>query len=294
MNRKNENKLGVQATTAAKEVYECKAGLEAVKRVGDLSPDKLKGVVHEVMFKDRFNLKNAFSGKRAVLSRSRQAIRDDVLIRDGKKIVERLQLKDTPKSVGDVVRRVKQGQYRATKLVGTEETAKAYNQVAAKQGIGKSMRSSKISTNTTERVAAKVKGSMPSANSLLHGAKQAGKAGAVVSAGIAAATSAVDYFNGEIDEKEAAAKVVSAGVAGYAAGAAGAVASSVTAAAVSSGLAAATATTIGGAVAGTAIGGAVIAAAPVVVPIAAAVAVGGLVSGWVGEAVDNLFSWFSS
>ena len=290
MFKKNEGKRGVQAMTVVKEAYECKAGLEAVKRVGDLSPDKLKGVVHEVMFKDRFNLKNVFSGKKAVLSSSRQAIRDDILIQDGKKIVERLQLKDTPKSVGDVARRVRQGQYRATKLVGTEETAKAYNQVAAKQGIGKSMRSSKISTNTTERVAAKVKGSMPSAESLLHGAKQAGKAGAVVAAGIAAATSAVDYFNGEIDEKEAAAKVVSAGVAGYAAGA---VASSVTAAAVSSGLAAATATTIGGAVAGTAIGGAVIAAAPVVVPIAAAVAVGGLVSGWVGEAVDNLFSWFS-
>jgi len=177
MSRKNGSKLEVQATTAVKEVYEYKSGLEAVKRVGDLPPDKLKGVVHEVMFKDRFNLKNAFSGKKAILSRSRQAVRDDVLIQDGKKIVERLQLKDTSKSVGDVVRRVKQGQYRATKLVGTEETAKAYNQVAVKQGIGKSMRSSKISTNTTERVAAKVKGSMPSAKSLLHGAKQAGKEG---------------------------------------------------------------------------------------------------------------------
>ncbi|WP_298780690.1 hypothetical protein [uncultured Fretibacterium sp.] len=285
MSRKNESKLEVQATTAVKEAYEYKSGLEAVKRVGDLPPDKLKGVVHEVMFKDRFNLKNAFSGKKAILSRSRQAVRDDVLIRDGKKIVERLQLKDTPKSVGDVVRRVKQGQYRATKLLGTEETAKAYNQVATKQGIGKSMRSSKISTNTTERGAAKVKGSMPSAKSLLHGAKQAGKAGAIVSAGIAAATSAVDYFNGEIDEKEAAAKVVSAGVAGYAGGAAGAVASSLAASAVTSGLAAVTTTT--------AVGGAVIAAAPVVIPIAAAVAVGGLVSGWVGDAVDNLFSWFS-
>ncbi len=285
MSRKNESKLEVQATTAVKEAYEYKSGLEAVKRVGDLPPDKLKGVVHEVMFKDRFNLKNAFSGKKAILSRSRQAVRDDVLIQDGKKIVERLQLKDTSKSVGDVVRRVKQGQYRATKLLGTEETAKAYNQVATKQGIGKSMRSSKISTNTTERVAAKVKGSMPSAKSLLHGAKQAGKAGAIVSAGIAAATSAVDYFNGEIDEKEAAAKVVSAGVAGYAGGAAGAVASSLAASAVTSGLAAVTTTT--------AVGGAVIAAAPVVIPIAAAVAVGGLVSGWVGDAVDNLFSWFS-
>ena len=293
MSKKNESKLEVQATTAVKEAYEYKSGLEAVKRVGDLPPDKLKGVVHEVMFKDRFNLKNAFSGKKAILSRSRQAIRDNVLIRDGKKIVERLQLKDTPKSVGDVVRRVKQGQYRATKLVGTEETAKAYNQVAVKQGIGKSMRSSKISTNTTERVAAKVKGSMPSAKSLLHGTKQAGKAGAVVSAGIAAATSAVSYFNGEIDEKEAAAKVVSAGVAGYAGGAVGAVASSMTAAAVTSGLAAATTTTIGGAVAGTAIGGAVIAAAPAVLAVTAAVTVGGWVSGRVGDAVEGFFSWFS-
>lgn len=285
MSKKNESKLEVQATTAVKEAYEYKSGLEAVKRVGDLPPDKLKGVVHEVMFKDRFNLKNAFSGKKAILSRSRQAVRDDVLIQDGKKIVERLQLKDTSKSVGDVVRRVKQGQYRATKLVGTEETAKAYNQVAVKQGIGKSMRSSKISTNTTERVAAKVKGSMPSAKSLLHGAKQAGKAGAIVSAGIAAATSAVGYFNGEIDEKEAAAKVVSAGVAGYAGGAVGAVASSMTAAAVSSGLAAVTTTT--------AIGAAVIAAAPAVLAVTAAVTVGGWVSGRVGDAVEGFFSWFS-
>lgn len=285
MSRKNGSKLEVQATTAVKEAYEYKSGLEAVKRVGDLPPDKLKGVVHEVMFKDRFNLKNAFSGKKAILSRSRQAVRDDVLIQDGKKIVERLQLKDTSKSVGDVVRRVKQGQYRATKLVGTEETAKAYNQVAVKQGIGKSMRSSKISTNTTERVAAKVKGSMPSAKSLLHGAKQAGKAGAIVSAGVAAATSAVGYFNGEIDEKEAAAKVVSAGVAGYAGGAVGAVASSMTAAAVSSGLAAVTTTT--------AIGAAVIAAAPAVLAVTAAVTVGGWVSGRVGDAVEGFFSWFS-
>ena len=285
MSKKNGSKLEVQAMTAVKEVYESKVGLEAVKRVGDLPPDKLKGGVHEGMFKDRFNLQNAFSGKKAVLSRSRQATRDDILLQEGKKIVERLQLKDTPKSVGDVVHRVKQGQYRATKLVGTEETAKAYNQVTAKQGIGKTMRSSKISTNTTERVAAKVKGSMPSAKSLLHGAKQAGKAGAVVAAGIAAATSAVDYFNGEIDEKEAAAKVVSAGVAGYAGGAVGAVASSMTAAAVSSGLAAVTTTT--------AIGAAVIAAAPAVLAVTAAVTVGGWVSGRVGDAVEGFFSWFS-
>ena len=44
---------------------------------------------------------------------------------------------------------------------------------------------------------------------------------------------------------------------------------------------------------GDAIGGAVVAAAPVVLSVMAAVAAGSLVSGLVGDAVDNLFSWFS-
>ena len=89
MNQNKQDNHAVQGMTAAREAYKYAAGREALERVGNLPTDKLKGVVHEVIFKDQFNLKNAFSGEKAVLSRSRQAIRDDVLIRDGKKIVER-------------------------------------------------------------------------------------------------------------------------------------------------------------------------------------------------------------
>lgn len=100
------------------------------------------------------------------------------------------------------------------------------------------------------------------------------------------------YLNGEIEKKEAAAKAVSVGAAGYAGDAAGAVASSLAASVVSSGLDAATVTTIDGTVAGSAIGGAAIAAAPVVVPFASSVAVGGLVSGWVGSVSTTFFPGF--
>lgn len=289
MEQNNQSKSTVHVVTAVKEGYEYAVGQEALKRVGNLPADKLKGVVHEVMYKDRFNLKNLLSGKRAEFSTSTQAVRDDLLIKEGGNVVGRMQLKDAPKSISSVVRRVKQGDYRATTLVGTEETVEAYTKVAPNQGVTKTMHSSGISSSTTERVAAKARGSMPSKNVLLDGAKQAGKAGALVSGGIAAATAAVQYLNGDIDEKEAVVKVVSAGAAGYAGGAAGAVVSSVTAAAVSSTLAAATATGIGSAVAGSVVGGAVIAAAPVVVPIVAAVAVGGAVSSAVGSLVSWLF-----
>lgn len=292
MDRNKQDNRAVQGMTAAREAYEYAAGREALERVGNLPADKLKGVVHEVMYKDQFNLKNLVSRKQAEFSASTRAVRDDLLIKEGRKVVGHLQLKDAPRSVSSVVQKVKQGQYQAAKLVGTEETVEAYTRAASKQGVAKTMHSSGISSSTTERVAAKATGCMPSTQALLKGANQAGKAGAVVAGGIAAAGAAVEYFNGDIDEKEAIAKVASASVAGYAGTAAGAVASGVATAAVSSTVAAATATTLGGAVAGTVVGGAALAAAPVVVPIVAALAVGGAVSSVVGEALDNVFSWF--
>lgn len=59
-------------------------GVEAVLRSGGKNP-QLKGVVHEILYRDALTMKpgNLANGARGTLSKSVTAVRDDVLLKQG-------------------------------------------------------------------------------------------------------------------------------------------------------------------------------------------------------------------
>jgi hypothetical protein len=264
---------GGTAVAAAREAYEAKVGLEAVSRAGN-NP-QLKGIVHEVLVKDsiNYNPANILNGTTATLSESTTAIRDDILVKQGDKIIKRMQLKDTPNSIAKTVWQTTNGKYSGTNLVGTKETVQAYNAAverAAAKGVSvtQKMSASGVSSSDTARIATKTLGNSAgklSASSVAKVAGGSGVVGGAISCGIELVSSGVKLANGEIDGGEFVGNVAKETVGGGLAAAGGGAAATFAAAG--------TATLLAGA------------AAPVWVPVAVgfgvAVAIGsGIKSLW--------------
>lgn len=109
---------------AAKHAYEATVKIRAIRNAGGCN--NLNGHILEVMGADKTYL-NPFNGLHETLVKSRTAHAVDSIVTKGGKIVQRVQYKDTAKSIGDTVRRVKDGQYNSVTLKGTSETAKVFN-----------------------------------------------------------------------------------------------------------------------------------------------------------------------
>ena len=264
------------ATIAAQNGYEGSVINRAMARAGH-NPH-LKGHIHEVLVKDLRNISpdNLFSGQVTKLTRSTTARSVDLVTSKAGKVVERLQLKDTPSSIRKVVEQVKTGKYRSTQLLGTSETAEAFNRAAGAQGIGKTMQSSGISTKTTTALAqrAGAAGSGTLGGAMAQAAKGGGALGAAVGAGVEVVRGINNLIDGKRDCAEVAAATAKAGVKGGASGAAASAAATATGAAVVSGLSALGVT------------GAAAAAATFAAPLVVAVGVGYLVS--------EAFDWLTS
>lgn len=182
------------AVVATKQLYESTVIKRACDRAGK-NPN-IKGHIFEVMSCDKINANpaNIIQGKKAMLTRSATAVRDDIVIKQGKKVVGRMQLKDTPRSINDTIKRVGNKQYRGARLVGTKETAEAYAKTVekgAKNGskITQKMTTNNISSLQTELLAKKALGGkiIKSGKEL---SKQSLKSG-ISSAGISAAIEGV-------------------------------------------------------------------------------------------------------
>ncbi len=264
---KDTSKINASTVTnAAKEVYEGKVALEAVERVG--KNVNIKGVVHEVMYKDSFNVNplNIIKGKKCVLTKATNACRDDLVVKQAGKVVGRMQLKDTAKSIGKTVKQVSSKKYAGTNLIGTKETKQAYD-VCVKAGKAtQKMKSSGISSATTARAGAKALGKIPKADVLVASAKGAGAMGAAISVGIEVVSSGSDWLDGEITTGEFACKVAKEGAGGGLSAAAATTAGSVATGAAATGL---TSMGVGAGIAAT--------AAPVVIGAVAAIVVGACV-----------------
>ena len=273
MNKKFNNNAaqkGTKYAVIAKEAYETKVGLEALARAGQCP--QLKGVVHEVMYKDAYNAANALAGKSAQLTKSSTAMMKDIVIMKGNKVAGHAQLKDTVSASGvlKTVKQINSGHYGKTQVLGTVETA-AKIQGKTRQAV----HSSGISSETTARIAGKALGKMPSTSALHTAGKAGGVAGAAISAGIESVSSLYQVYKGDKTLGEAAGDITIAAVKGGVTGYAGATAAPLAAAATGSAIAA---TGVGSLVAGSAIGVASVAAAPVVVGFAAACAVSSFIS----------------
>lgn len=256
--------------------YEASIIARAVGRAG--ANPHLKGHIHEILVQDSRNARNllTMNGASTSLTKSTTAGTVDLVTTKGGKVIERLQVKDVTSKAGidKLVKQCADGKYRSAQLVGSEESAQAFNKAAEKAGITKRMTSTGVSSKSTESLAqrAGATGSGTLGSAMGQAAKAGGAAGAIIGGGIAAVKGCIDLANGEADAVEVAGTVVKAsakgGVSGAAAGAAATAAGAGAVAAVSAigmtGMAA-TACTVGA-------------------PIVAAVAV--------GYAASEAFDWF--
>ena len=147
----------------AKEGYEGATALRALNRAGQ-NP-QLKGVVHEMMFCDKYNVNplNIIKGNHAALTKSTTAQMKDVIMTNSNGRVGHAQLKDTvsPAGIRKTINQINSGHYNKTAVYGTEETAK---QLAGK--VSQKVHSSNISTGTTSRIADKALGRIPTMSTL--------------------------------------------------------------------------------------------------------------------------------
>lgn len=258
-----------------KTAYEGTVIARAVARAG--RNPHLKGHIHEILVQDSRNVRNllTMNGASTSLTKSTTAGTVDLVTTKGGKVIERIQVKDVTSRSGidKLVKQCADGKYRSAQLVGSEESAQAFNKAAEKAGISKRMTSTGVSSNSTEAMAqrAGATGSGTLGSAMSQAAKSGGAAGAIIGGGVAAVKGCIDLMEGRADAAEVAGTVVKAsakgGVSGAAAGAA------------------ATATGAGAVVAVSALGMTGMAATAVTVGAPLAVAVG------VGYVASEIFDW---
>ena len=227
-----------QGGVGAKTAYESSVIARAVQRAGN-NPH-LKGHIHEILIQDSRNVRNLFNGARTELTKSTTASTVDLVTMRGGKVIERIQVKDVTSRSGinKLVKQCADGKYRSAKLIGSEESTQLFNKAAEKAGISKRMTSSGVSSKTSTSLAqrAGAAGSGTLGSAMAQAARSGGAAGAVISAGVEAVRSVVDWSNGDADGLEVAGRVTKAaakgGVSGAAAGAAATAAGAGAAAAV--------------------------------------------------------------
>ncbi len=167
------------ALASAEEGYDASVVARMAGRAGATSPTGAKGIAFETVYSDVQNAKDFVKGtgnvtKQTVSSTAKQV--DLVTVDEAGKVVSRIQCKDTPNSIAKTIDQVKSGKYTQAQLVGTTETAEAFNAEAKAAGITKTMKDSGISTKTTERIADKALSSAPetAVKNVAKGASYAG------------------------------------------------------------------------------------------------------------------------
>jgi hypothetical protein len=262
------NNTTTQIANGLKHTYEATVKSRAIERAGNCK--NLNGHILEVMGADKTNL-NPFNNLTETLTKSKTATAVDSVVKRGNTIVQRIQYKDTAKSMGDTIRKVKSGQYNSVTLKGTSETAKVFNAYAKKHGLSKTMQDTGISSNTTKALARSCGAAKQFSVLKAAGcaAKSGGIVGGAVSGGISLISNTIAVANGEKDLGDATCSVIKDTAGGAISGAGAAAAATATGATVASVVA-------GSAIAGTALGTACVVAAPVVVAIGAGCLISGI------------------
>ena len=104
------NNTTTQIANGLKHTYEATVKSRAIERAGNCK--NLNGHILEVMGADKTNL-NPFNNLTETLTKSKTATAVDSVVKRGNTIVQRIQYKDTAKSMGDTIRKVKSGQYNS-------------------------------------------------------------------------------------------------------------------------------------------------------------------------------------
>lgn len=191
----------VAAATAfgLEEAYTMSVVSRMAGRCGAATPTGAKGIAFEIMYTDLSNIKNALNamnrGLKTQFTKCPNAETIDLITLDNAgKVVERIQCKNTPSTTAtdEVIRAVQSGKYRSSQLVGTTESAEAFNAKAAAKGISKVMKDSGISTKATEHVADIALGKITPAMKMIKETTRSSAVGAMFSGGIAALESTIN------------------------------------------------------------------------------------------------------
>lgn len=269
----NSKKTTANITNTTKAAYEAKVIGEALERAGH-NPN-LHGHIHELLIRDAINVNPAriIAGDSARLVANPTAKTVDVVVINGKKVVERIQAKDTAESIAHTLKQIRSGQYSSAKVLGTEETVNAFARHADKISGAKTIQSSGISSSTTKSLATRAgaSGGSSLSSATLAAAKSGGAVGGAVCGGVALCKGVYDLTQGTRDLKEVAIDVAKETTGGALSGAAA------SAAAVSTGAA------VAGGCAALGITGAAAASAVVAAPVVVAVGV--------GFAIKSVWDW---
>ena len=204
--------VAIQATEKGVEQYIIK---DIQGRSGAATIKGAKGIVNEKITMIQRNISNAFKGMKTSYTKNSTAKCVDLVTKTKSgKVAERIQCKDTPKSISRVVKQVDSGKYNSAQLVGTKETAEAFNKAAETKGIKKVMKSNHISTKETQRIAEKALGKQ-SMKSMAQSASKAGAIGAVLGGGF----SLVESIKNGDDLADTTGNVTYSSIESYASGA---------------------------------------------------------------------------
>lgn len=268
MGKNNEGNVMGLGAEVAREGYEASVVSRMSGRAGACCPKGAAGNALEIMANDKSNLKNVFKPDTVTkLTKSSTATQVDAVTTKAGKVIERIQYKDTvsPSGVQKTLKQVKSGKYQQVQLRGTIEATEKYNAAAKASGVSKTMKSTGISHNTTQRVGDKFTKQPVKMGSLGDAVK--GSTGVAV--GITAAIEVgKSIVNGD-SVGECTGHVVSKGTESALSAAAATIAAETTASAVGGLLATSTIPVAG----------------PVIAGIGAALLVGGVV----GEITDGVF-----
>ena len=205
----------------AKQAYEQSVG----KRAYALGKNckNLKGHVAEVMTCDKINLdpRNIISGRKAFVTASRTAPCVDVIVKQKEKVVGRIQVKNTPSTAGikKTVEQVAAGKYNSAKLVGTKETAQAYEEAIKKGGnnIKKKMLSNNVRAGQTEVIQAKIIGGdiVKNGKHIFNESRNIAKKTGIVTAAVSTTVNGVKVYQGKESGKEATINIAKDSAIGY-------------------------------------------------------------------------------
>lgn len=227
------------STTAAatQSTYEAKVISEAVDRVGGCN--QVKGTIHEILFRDSLNANplRLAKGESARLVTNTTAKTVDLVVMRSGKVVERIQLKDAPASVRDLLSQISSGQYNSAQVKVTPETLDALGKHLDKLKGGKSISSSGVSSGYTEQLGRRAGApSHPGAATLTKGlgracgnaAKAGAQFGGAVGGGVAVVKGVFDLANGDRNVVEVGKDVAKGTTVGAVSGAAASAAATAT------------------------------------------------------------------
>jgi hypothetical protein len=288
----NATTRNATATTTAQSTYEAKVIGEALKRVK--GNPQVKGTIHELLFRDSINANplRLLKGESASLVSNTTAKTVDLVVMKGGKVLERIQLKDTPasSSIQELITKINSGQYNSAQLKLTPETLEELGKHIDKVKGAKTASSSGISSGYTEQLGRRAGAPAHPGSTVVtkglgkvcgNAAKSGAAFGGAAGAGIAAVTGAVDLYNGTKSTGEVAVDVAKGGTVGAASGAAASAAATATGALAG--------TAIASGVAAIGLTGAAATFAVVAAPVAVAVGVGYVVSGVCSSIWDSIF-----